>query len=582
MNTIPLVPESAPFSPEQRAWLNGFFAGLFSRGPATGAAAAPIAAAPALVPLTILFGSQTGTAESLAKRVAKEAGKRNFAATILDMAQTDLPKLAGEKNVLVITSTYGDGEPPDNAKALHTALGAATGDALKHVRFSVCGLGDTNYTHFNQCAKDFDARLEKLGAVRVAERAECDLDYEEKFSAWISAALAAFATETAASPSSAAVINVTEPVRESAPMVVSGYSRQNPFPALLLTSRNLNAPGSAKQVHHIEFDLGDSGLTYEAGDALGVCAHNCPELVSDVLAALGCDGEEAVPAPDGSSLPLRRALTEFYDLGKSTPELLQLAPVSAGAFAGAAAPLHVIDVLLGSPGVKPSAVAFVKTLKKLQPRLYSISSSPLAHAGQVHLTVGAVRYEKDGRARKGVCSTFLAERAKPGEARIGVFVHANKAFRPPADASRPMIMVGPGTGIAPFRAFLHHRLASGATGKNWLFFGDQRAATDFLYQDELTALMKTDVLTRLDTAFSRDQAEKIYVQTRMLENATELFAWLEQGAHFYVCGDASRMAKDVDAALHKVIELAGNRTPEQAADYVQALKAEKRYARDVY
>ncbi len=582
MNTIPLIPESAPFSPEQRAWLNGFFAGLFSRGPATGAAVAPIATAPALVPLTILFGSQTGTAESLAKRVAKEAGKRNFAATILDMAQTDLAKLAGEKNVLVITSTYGDGEPPDNAKALHTALGTATGDTLKQVRFSVCGLGDTNYTHFNQCAKDFDARLEKLGAVRVAERAECDLDYEEKFSAWISAALAAFATETAASPSSAAVINVTEPVRESAPMVVSGYSRQNPFPALLLTSRNLNAPGSAKQVHHIEFDLGDSGLTYEAGDALGVCAHNCPELVSDVLAALGCDGEEAVPAPDGSSLPLRRALTEFYDLGKPTPELLQLAPVSAGTFAGAAAPLHVIDVLLASPGVKPSAVAFVKMLKKLQPRLYSISSSPLAHAGQVHLTVGAVRYEKDGRARKGVCSTFLAERAKPGEARIGVFVHANKAFRPPADMSRPMIMVGPGTGIAPFRAFLHHRLASGAMGKNWLFFGDQRAATDFLYQDELATLMKAGVLTRLDTAFSRDQAEKIYVQTRMMENATELFAWLEQGAHFYVCGDASRMAKDVDAALHKVIELAGNRTPEQAADYVQALKAEKRYARDVY
>jgi len=582
MNTLPLIPDSAPFSPEQRAWLNGFFAGLFSRGPATGAAVAPIAAAPALVPLTILFGSQTGTAESLAKRVAKEAGKRNFAATILDMAQTDLAKLAGEKNVLVITSTYGDGEPPDNAKALHTVLGTATGDTLRQVRFSVCGLGDTNYTHFNQCAKDFDARLEKLGAVRVAERAECDLDYEEKFSAWLSAALAAFATETATSPNSAAVINVTEPVRESAPMVVSGYSRQNPFPALLLTSRNLNAPGSAKQVHHIEFDLADSGLTYEAGDALGVCAHNCPELVSDVLAALGCDGEEAVPSPDGSSLPLRRALTQFYDLGKPTPELLQLAPVSAGTFAGVAAPLHVIDVLLASPGVKPSAVAFVKMLKKLQPRLYSISSSPLAHAGQVHLTVGAVRYEKDGRARKGVCSTFLAERAKPGEARIGVFVHANKAFRPPADASRPMIMVGPGTGIAPFRAFLHHRLASGATGKNWLFFGDQRAATDFLYQDELATLMKAGVLTRLDTAFSRDQAEKIYVQTRMMENATELFAWLEQGAHFYVCGDASRMAKDVDAALHKVIELAGNRTPEQAADYVQALKAEKRYARDVY
>ncbi len=575
MHTVPLIPDNAPFSPEQRAWLNGFFAGLFSRGPAAGSAASPAAAAPALVPLTILYGSQTGTAESLAKRAAKEAGKRNFAATILDMAQTDLAKLAGEKNVLVITSTYGDGEPPDNAKALHTALGTASGDALKNVRFSVCGLGDTNYTQFNQCAKDLDARLEKLAAVRICERADCDLDYDTKFTAWLSAALAAFGTEVSAAPASSAAV-------VEAPEEPSGYTRQNPFPALVLTSRNLNAPGSAKQVHHVEFDLTGSGLTYEAGDALGVYAHNCPEHVAEILAALGCDGEEAVPAPDGSSLPLRRALTEFYDLGKPTTELLKLVPVAAGKAVRDTAPLHVIDVLVAAAGAKIPAVEFVKALKKLQPRLYSISSSPQAHTGQVHLTVGAVRYEKDGRARKGVCSTFLAERAKPGETRIGVFVHSNKAFRPPAEASRPMIMVGPGTGIAPFRAFLHHRQATGAAGKNWLFFGDQRAATDFLYQEELTALMKAGVLTRLDTAFSRDQAEKVYVQSRMLEHAAELFAWLEEGAHFYVCGDASRMAKDVDAALHKVVEVAGKRTSEQAAEYVQALKSAKRYARDVY
>lgn len=563
MTAVPFIPDNAPFTTEQRAWLNGFFAGMFSRGTQPAAVTAP----PVLTPLTILFGSQTGTAESLAKKAAKEAGKRNFAATVLDMAQTDLAKLAGEKNVLVITSTYGDGEPPDNAKALHAALGAGAG-SLAGVRFSVCGLGDTNYAQFCRCAQDFDAWLEKAGATRALARAECDLEYEEKFNAWLEAALAALAGSEFNVPSS-------ESGREAPPKVETGYSRQKPYAALLVTSRTLNGAGSAKQVNHVEFDLGDSGLVYEAGDALGVYAQNCPELVNDVLSALGCDGEEAVPAPDGSSIPLRRALTEFYDLGKPSDELrTRCGGVSAGP--------HVVDALAGRVSVKIAPTDFVKSLKKLQPRLYSISSSPKAHPGRVHLTVGAVRYEKEGRARKGVCSTFLAERAQAGVTRVGVFVHANKAFRPPADSDAPMIMVGPGTGIAPFRAFLEERQATGAKGKNWLFFGDQRTGTDFLYREEIEEMQRSGVLTRLDTAFSRDQAEKIYVQQRMLENAMELFAWLEQGAHFYVCGDASRMAKDVDAALHQVIERAGGKSKEQAAEYVEKLKAAKRYARDVY
>ncbi|MEO7600150.1 MAG: sulfite reductase subunit alpha, partial [Opitutus sp.] len=253
-----------------------------------------------------------------------------------------------------------------------------------------------------------------------------------------------------------------------------------------------------------------------------------------------------------------------------------------GSSSVAIAPHHVIDALLYRPELKIAPAEFVKKLKRLQPRLYSISSSPKAHVGQVHLTVGAVRYEKDSRGRKGVCSTFLADRAQSGTTRIGVFIHANKSFRPPSNGDAPMIMVGPGTGIAPFRGFLHERRAAGAKGKNWLLFGDQRAATDSLYRDELAELMREAVLTRLDTAFSRDQSEKIYVQHRMLENAAELYAWLEAGAHFYVCGDASRMAKDVDAALHQVVEMAGGKTPEQAAAYIQSLKTAKRYARDVY
>ncbi|MGC4074484.1 MAG: sulfite reductase subunit alpha [Nibricoccus sp.] len=584
--SFPVLPDTAPFSPEQRAWLNGFFAGLFSR---SGASAAPAAAAPALQPLTILFGSQTGTSESLAKRAAKEAGKRGFAPTVVDMAQTDIAKLSSEKNVLIITSTYGDGEPPDNAKALWEAVGKDDAPSLGSLRFSVCALGDTNYAQFCRCGQDFDQRLEKRGAKRIADRVDCDLEYEEKFTKWLDASLNALGSSATASAPSTLNAQPSTAVAESDGHD-SLYSKKNPYLSLLLTSRNLNGEGSAKTVHHIEFDLANSGLLYEAGDALGVIPQNCPEHVADVLTALGLDGEEAVPGLDNSPVALRQALTTIYDLGKPSPDLLAAvakkttAPVSTGATVATTspAPHHVIDVLHAYPDVKFTAAEFVALLKKIQPRLYSISSSPKAASGQVHLTVGAVRYDLNGRARKGVCSTFLADRAKPSETRIGVFVHSNKAFRPPANPDAPMIMVGPGTGIAPFRAFLQERAASGAKGKNWLFFGDQKAATDFLYQDELTTLQKSGVLTRLDTAFSRDQKEKVYVQNRMLEAADELYAWLEAGGHFYVCGDASRMAKDVDAALHKVVEVAGKKTPEQAAAYIQNLKATKRYARDVY
>ena len=587
--TIPTIPETAPFTAEQRAWLNGYLAGLCSRGtidPVAARAGVPQPVA-ALKPLTILFGSQTGTAESLAKRAAKEAGRRGFAATVIDMAGFAAASLAQEQNLLVITSTYGDGEPPDNAKALHAALAAPEAPRLEKLRFSVCGLGDTNYVQFCQCAKDFDARLEKLGAARVAARVDCDLDYEEKFASWLAGAISGLAADAA--PSAASTV---EPVASklapaaSSSVDAAAYSRKNPFPALVLASRNLNGAGSAKQVHHVEFDLGDSGLSYEAGDALGVFAQNGPELVGEVLAALGCDGEEAVPAPDGGTTSLRRALTEHCDLGKPTAELLaaMFAPAAVGRVSDPpdSEPHHVLDCLLARSDVKLAPADFVRALRKLQPRLYSISSSPKAHAGRVHLTVGAVRYEHGGRRREGVCSTFLADRVVAGETRAGIFVHTNKAFRPPASGDTPVIMVGPGTGIAPFRAFLHERRATGAKGRNWLFFGDQRAATDFLYREELESLRREGVLTRLDTAFSRDQMEKIYVQHRMLERAAELFAWLEAGAHFYVCGDASRMAKDVDAALQQVVERAGKKSTEAAAAYVDALRAAKRYARDVY
>jgi len=373
------------------------------------------------------------------------------------------------------------------------------------------------------------------------------------------------------------------------------YSRKNPFPAKLKTNRKLTAAGSAKDTRHFEIVLEGSGLQYEVGDSLGVFPTNNPALVEEILSVLGFSGEEQVPDPNGNTLSIREALTRSYVITEKDKKLLAAIAEkdpTAAHFVPMTTPegkaeleayvwgREVIDPLLAHPAAKFTPEEFVKCLRKLQPRLYSIASSQKAHATEVHLTVAAVRYESHGRKREGVCSTFLSDRAD--NAPVPVFVHTAKHFRVPEDLTTPVIMVGPGTGIAPFMAFLQERKVSGATGKNWLFFGDQKSETDFLYREELEAWQEEGVLHKLSTAFSRDQAEKIYVQHRMLEEAGELFEWLEQGAFFYICGDASRMAKDVDAALHKVVETAGGKSPEDAAAYVEELKKSKRYRKDVY
>ena len=371
------------------------------------------------------------------------------------------------------------------------------------------------------------------------------------------------------------------------------YSRKNPFPAKLRTNRKLTAEGSAKDTRHFEIDLAGSGVAYEVGDSLGVFPTNNPALVQELLSLLGFSGEESVVDTNGQPVTLREALTRFYVITEMDKKLLAAIAEkdpAAAKFTAMVTPegkadldaylwgREVSDALLEYPAAKFTAEEFVKCLRKLQPRLYSIASSQKAHTTEVHLTVAAVRYESNGRKREGVCSTFLADRAET----VPVFVHTAKHFRVPEDLSTHVIMVGPGTGIAPFMAFLQERKVSGATGKNWLFFGDQKAATDFLYREELETWHQEGVLHKLSTAFSRDQAEKIYVQHRMLEAAEELYSWLEQGAYFYICGDASRMAKDVDAALHQVVEKAGGKSPEEAAAYVEELKKSKRYRKDVY
>ena len=380
-------------------------------------------------------------------------------------------------------------------------------------------------------------------------------------------------------------------------MTTSFWSRKNPFPARLLVNRRLTGKYSAKDTRHYELSLADSGLTYEPGDSLGVIASNCLNLVQEVIAALHCTGEEPVPAPDGTVKTLREALWKDYAINRLTPQLM-MAMVEKG---GASAPflsellaperkvayehylqgVEIIDLLMENPSVRFEPGEFVLLLRKLVPRLYSISSSLKAHPEQVHLTVATVRFESHGRLRKGVCSTFLAERV-PQSGVVPVFFHLAKAFRLPEDISTDVIMIGPGTGVAPFRAFLQERKVTGANGRNWLFFGDQRASEDFLYREEFEQMQADGVLTRLDTAFSRDREERTYVQHRLSENGAELWRWIESGAQLFVCGDAVRMAPDVDAALHEIVEREGRKSPEQAAEYIEKMEKEKRYKRDVY
>ncbi|HEX9046720.1 MAG TPA: sulfite reductase subunit alpha [Verrucomicrobiae bacterium] len=589
---LPYIPETAPFTPEQRAWLNGFLAGLFSHVPNGGGPLPQLngAAPKAGEPLLVLFGSQTGTAEGLAKKFAKDSEARGFTPTVVALNDFEKANFAAAKKAIIISSTWGDGEPPDNAINFWSWLSADSAPRLEHLSFAVLGLGDKNYSDFCGASKKFDARLEALGARRLAARGECDTDYESPAKAWVDGLWAVLGNGNAGVGAAAPALNGAHVAIEPA---TAAFSKTNPFPAKLLKNVLLNKAGSGKEVRHYEISLVDSGLSYEAGDALGVVPVNCHELVDDLLQALKCTGEERVKVGE-TEIPLREAFTRHYDITKPSQELVSL--VGERGFANGLTPLlapdrkedlkrwvfgrDVLDVI----GLLPAPLLlaeFLPLLRKLAPRLYSISSSPKAHPGEVHLTVSAVRYESHGRPRKGVASTFLADRVGDAEF-VKVFVQTSHGFRPPSNPDMPMIMVGPGTGIAPFRAFLEERLATGAKGKNWLFFGDQTRASDFLYEEQLMEWQKSGLLARLDLAFSRDQTEKIYVQNRMLENGAELWSWLEAGGHFYVCGDASRMAKDVDAALHKIIETHGGKSADDAKEYVAKLKNDKRYQRDVY
>jgi sulfite reductase (NADPH) flavoprotein alpha-component len=587
-----MLPEHAPFSPTQRqtldsllptldalqrGWLSGFLA-------ATGTSnAAPVPAPSAK--LHVLYGTESGNAEQLADRTVKEAKKHGFKAAMSNMADISPADLAKHDNLLVIVSTWGDGEPPETATAFYSAFMSAD-LALQNVKFSVCALGDTSYEKFCQTGKDIDARLEALGATRIAPRQDCDVDYEEAYTTWLAAALTAI-TPAAAPAATAAVVTTATPALE--------YGKKHPFPAELTQRVLLNGTGSAKETLHIELSLEGSGFSYEPGDALAVLPVNAPDVIKDILHTTRLTGTEEVEVKNVGPKILADALREDFDItALSRNVLTKLAEVTGSAtLADLLEEAHkdklksyiegrqIIDAIhdFASDGLPPSALASI--FRKLPPRLYSIASSPLAHPGEVHLTVAAVRYETHGRERKGVASTYLPDLVHPGD-HVPVFVQPNKNFRLPADGDTPVIMVGPGTGVAPFRAFVEHRAALGNPGKNWLFFGDQHYTYDFLYQLEWQDHLKSGALTRLDVAFSRDQPEKVYVQNRMTERGADLFAWLEEGAHFYVCGDANRMAHDVHEALVSIVQNHGALTRDNAEAYVENLKKTKRYQRDVY
>jgi sulfite reductase (NADPH) flavoprotein alpha-component len=584
--TAPFIPVDAPFTTDQRSWLAGFLAGmqtrLLSGGPASAVGAT--GSAPAL---HVLYGSQTGNAESVAEDAAAAARTHGFAPVVSALDDVDPATFASLGRVLIITSTYGEGEMPDNAELFWDALSAESAPRLDGVDFAVFALGDTGYDGFCQAGKLIDMRLEQLGAARIVSRVDCDVEFEDIAAAWIAETLPLVAAVEGINGDGAPAA----PAEAAPARTKSQWTRKNPFPAALTVNRVLSGEQSAKEIRHFEFALADSGIEYEAGDALNVMPVNDTDLVRSLLDLLGLDGEVI---PDGHDDTLEYLLTYRDEITAPNVDLLEAVAERTGNEELTYVLRHgdktaldewlwgrdILDVLSLEPTPEFSPEELLAVLKPLQHRAYSISSSPRIADGSVHLTVAAVRYGNDERERRGVCSTFLADRV--GENTVGIFVTKNKSFRVPSDDTAPMIMVGPGTGIAPFRGFLQERRARGATGKNWLLFGDQKRSCDYIYEDELADFVESGLLTRLDLAFSRDQAQKIYVQTRMKEHGAELFAWLEGGGHFYICGDASRMARDVDAALHEVIAEHGGMSDEQAVQYVTALKRGKRYVRDVY
>jgi sulfite reductase (NADPH) flavoprotein alpha-component len=622
----------AMLSPDQMTWLSGYLTGVrVAAGETLAKAEAekgvrPESPAPAAVEreVTVLFGSQTGNCQRLAADMKKRLEEKGFAVTLSCMSEFGTNNLKKVKQLLIVVSTYGEGDPPDKAVLFSEFILGKRAPRLEGVRFSVLSLGDQLYDHYCKTGKDFDARLEELGATRIFPRIDCDVDFDEPAKTWMDGVLDALSGGGPAAGGGSAISDkpagkvdgdeaAAEPGDEveriAADLAVAGtasatatatqavaataFTRTNPFAAEVLENFNLNGRGSNKQTHHLKLAIECSGLSYEPGDSLGIYPHNDPQLVDEVIAFMGWNAQEVIPAGK-QEMPLREALVQHYEITLLSKQLLKQAAafsrdglqdlVQADANEKLKAYTRgrdLLDLLRDFSIKEVPAREFVPLLRKLPARLYSIASSHRANSGEVDLCIAALRYEAHNRERLGTCSVHCAERIDAGDY-LKVFVHSNPNFRQPADADTPIIMVGPGTGVAPFRAFVEDREETGAGGKAWLIFGDRRFRTDFLYQVEWLRWLKLGVLTRLDVAFSRDQGNKVYVQHRMLEKSRELYGWLQEGAHFYVCGSVNPMAADVHATLVGIVQSEGGKSKEEAEAYVSGLREKGRYQRDVY
>ena len=563
-------------TPIQKAWLSGYFAGQLKSDLSL---PANESAEPAAV-IKLLYGSQTGNGRSIAEKTAAKYQAQGLNVELVSMADYSPRQLKNESHIVIIVSTHGEGEAPDDAVALYQFLHSKRVPKLYELKFSVLALGDSSYEFFCQTGKDFSQRLTELGAQEIVPLTECDVDYETTAESWAQT-LAVELEKTVTKTAQIVSLNSGSTSTE-----INRYSKDNPFSAEVIVSQKLTGRDSDRDVRHVEIDLAGSGITYQVGDALGVWFTNQQQLVDEVIATLGLTHEDLVGDSD-----LQQILTEEKELTQLTPNV-----VSAWAELAQDKPLnqlienkdqlrdyithHQVIELISQYPASVTAEQFVNVLRPLTPRLYSIASSQDEVDEEVHLTVAKVIDERDGKLRLGAASSFLSD-SEEGQS-VKVYVEPNSHFRLPEDPTTPIIMVGPGTGVAPFRAFMQQRVANDATGGSWLFFGNPHFEQDFLYQTEWQQFLKKGVLTRLDVAFSRDQVEKVYVQHRLLERGEEIWQWLQSGAHLYVCGDAKRMAKDVHQALIAIAQRHGGLDEEQARAFYNELRTNKRYQKDVY
>jgi len=579
----------AGLNASQLTWVSGFVAGLAAAQDPNAvniASSATTSVAEPAGSLTIIYGSQTGNAKGIATAYQAKASEAGISAKVVSMADYKPRQIKNETHVAIVVSTHGEGEAPDDAVELHEFLGSKKAPKLPNLKYAVLGLGDTSYEFFCQTAKDFDTRLATLGATAIVERVDCDVDYDSVAAQWQDDVLAKIKDDLTAKTTHVPMA----PAANSA-TVASIYNKKSPFAGTLLTSQKITGRDSIKDIRHIEISLEDSGIQYQAGDALGVYFLNDDTIVKRILSAYNLNEDEMVTVGE-ESMTLATALTEKCELTLSYPTFIKALAESTGdkalstLLADKAAlreylvPRQIVDIAIDYP-VKLTSQQLVDACRPLTARLYSIASSQTEVEDEVHLTVALVEYEEHGFVHQGGASGYLAKRLEEG-ASVKVYVESNDNFRLPSDPNTPVIMVGPGTGIAPFRAFMQERDAQEAAGKNWLFFGNPSFTQDFLYQTEWQGYVKSGLLSKVSLAFSRDQAEKIYVQHRLIEQGAEVYEWLQAGAHFYVCGDANHMAKDVEQALLNIYQTHGKQSADEAKQSLLALRKAKRYQKDVY